>query len=1036
MTDRVGKSGSASSRSTAVNPSATRAARQIDDRICCELTSWLARLAIVLLLIAVSGGLLFVLVGYAELECAGTRQDLVGIQLAGTHDRASLLLSDCSAGEVRAAMIRDVPLIGTYVGALWFGARYFGRRGYRIKRLRSEKTTKAVAGISVAAGLFDLIENGLTALFASSGWHWLAVAVAALAWAKFLLIFLAAVYLLGAMIGYVVTPKWVIETRDGWGSKVSTGADPITPTNADGSSRGLGIAMSGGGIRAASFGLGVLQGLERTGSGETGLAWKGAKRVTAVSGGAYMASAWAISRMGRGPSGDPPRGSANAWGDPPQGEPELRHLRSKLGYLLQREGGFPGTVAVLTAGVLVNSAVLLGLLFLISRPIGWLVSSCSIAPSLKVPYGEGGVSREVTCALLGVESVTREVSFGWHLTGPPLIWLAVGLVSIAIWVLSGRLISLSSSRNCVSRWLGGRALAIHGSFGVMVAPLALGVVLFALLVAVPYAMLNAPEWYMGLASTVGSTDGDSVGKANSVIQVLVGLGVIGAIWGLLRKQLAKWANKLGGVLLGVFAVGLGGRWASDAAIAIHDPKALGALSFLKSELRLWLAILCAWLIACIISNPEWWSMAPFYRSRLRSAFATYRAGNEASSYRGSDLDPRNSEPSVDEYQAGSESPCLVVAASMAISEKSVRTHYGIPSGSFTFEVGNPGNNSVAFSVATSTPANFESYLCDSQRFEQLMYRRGSPRLTTILAAALSGAAFAPTMGRQSSGTTGAAFAFANLRLGMWLPNPRFVEELGPPEPSNDYKRPEKPIRWLPYPRIRISYLLKEIFGIYDPEDLYVYVTDGGHWENTAIVEALRPHDASEVIAIDASGSGSLVSLAEAISLAPLEHGAEIEIGLDVARADDRGIAERCWTVGLVSYPAAPPGGGQAECALLWYVRATLTPDSPARLLAIRERDRDFPNHSTLDQFFDEEQFESYRLLGHFAAERIAEARAELSELMVRAPDLESFSAAVANGSDASPGRVAGAELISLIGLRPDPDAVYGILRGVVTAGAS
>jgi hypothetical protein len=31
----------------------------------------------------------------------------------------------------------------------------------------------------------------------------------------------------------------------------------------------------------------------------------------------------------------------------------------------------------------------------------------------------------------------------------------------------------------------------------------------------------------------------------------------------------------------------------------------------------------------------------------------------------------------------------------------------------------------------------------------------------------------------------------------------------------------------------VSYLLKEMFGIYDPSDLYLCVTDGGHWRTPA-----------------------------------------------------------------------------------------------------------------------------------------------------------------------------------------------------------
>ena len=43
-----------------------------------------------------------------------------------------------------------------------------------------------------------------------------------------------------------------------------------------------------------------------------------------------------------------------------------------------------------------------------------------------------------------------------------------------------------------------------------------------------------------------------------------------------------------------------------------------------------------------------------------------------------------------------------------------------------------------------------------------------------------------------------------------------------------------------FPKARLSYLVQEFFGIHDPSDPYVYVSDGGHWENTGLVELLRP----------------------------------------------------------------------------------------------------------------------------------------------------------------------------------------------------
>ena len=42
------------------------------------------------------------------------------------------------------------------------------------------------------------------------------------------------------------------------------------------------------------------------------------------------------------------------------------------------------------------------------------------------------------------------------------------------------------------------------------------------------------------------------------------------------------------------------------------------------NLRLWLIVLAAWLLLYTFMSSEWWSLAAFYRGKLRAAFATFR----------------------------------------------------------------------------------------------------------------------------------------------------------------------------------------------------------------------------------------------------------------------------------------------------------------------------------------------------------------------------------------------------------------------------
>ena len=61
----------------------------------------------------------------------------------------------------------------------------------------------------------------------------------------------------------------------------------------------------------------------------------------------------------------------------------------------------------------------------------------------------------------------------------------------------------------------------------------------------------------------------------------------------------------------------------------------------------------------------------------------------------------------------------------------------------------------------------------------------------------------------------------------------------------------------------------------------------------------------------------------------------------------------------------PAAGG-----LLFYIKPSLTGYESADLLQYKSQHQDFPQVSTLDQWFDESQFESYRKLGQHIAQGV------------------------------------------------------------------
>ncbi len=165
-------------------------------------------------------------------------------------------------------------------------------------------------------------------------------------------------------------------------------------------------------------------------------------------------------------------------------------------------------------------------------------------------------------------------------------------------------------------------------------------------------------------------------------------------------------------------------------------------------------------------------------------------------------------------------------------------------------------------------------------------RRGRD-LTLLAAIAMSGAAISPSMGKMTKRPLTFLMALANVRLGVWVPNPRWVGELG--------RRQELRLR---YVRPRPFYLLCELLGLNRISSKYLYVTDGGHYENLGLVELLR-RGCTEIYCLDASGlsadGAEFESLGEAITLARSELGVEIEFAGEEGEKTTGSPRRRTWS---------------------------------------------------------------------------------------------------------------------------------------------
>jgi hypothetical protein len=1019
-----------------------------------EVWTWVGRLAVV---VAGLGGTALVLWFFSDragITCATRTHpatSVLDLEVAGSEARSAAVLRGCTQSEVRGALWWDFPFIALYATALAIVAARVAPTGYRVKSFRGRSQLVRVA--AVAAGAFDVVENlALLVGLRTSPLRieeWPARVAVVVAWSKFALVALAVAYAAGALMGWVVHPGWVKRALRDLDARRKTagaevGAEVVDPPHRPDRARWAhGITLSGGGVRSASFGLGGLQGLEHQKAG-TALRWQGASVVTSISGGSYMAGGWSLARTPRADRSTAPAPCPDAWRRPDasarhkNGMPVLesleeQHLRDHLGYLLEsdprggrspsertsreepdtapRGGRSPsertsrsehdtvGVVATLVVGLAVNVATLLLILWVVARPVGWLVGSCAVEPSLQVPRGSVGIG---VCAV-SPGFLTRTFSAGPQQALAPTVWLVLAGALLASSVLAGR-VRRTGPLTPVVRKL--RPLA--GAAG------ALGAVLGIVLVVIPWALIEIPNAFSRIGTeTPAPSEPSTFGR---VLVLLSSLGVVTSVVALLTDRLKRLAPKLGGVALLVVALLVGGQIASDAAVrGSRDPEPF-LWTGSGTDLSTYLIVAVTAFVAALLLCPEWWSMAPFYRGRLRRAYATFRDGSgsgAADAYSGGDAAEDHPEPSLHELApAPGTAPVTRICAAMTISDRSVRTHAGIPAGSVTFD---PGE------VAAYLPLGDDGYslriAAPPQKVEALMHRWDNPRLTTMAAVGVSGAAVSPAMGRFPIGTTKSLLAFANLRLGVWIPNPRYARLLGeagaPPGPGgpggpggpSGRSGAHRAGRWLSYPRVHLTYLLKELVGIHDPDDLYVYVSDGGTWENTGVVEMTRSGQVDEIVCLDASGVAvtSTTALAEAIGLAPLECAVRIDIDLDPvwAKPDSpgaAGYAERPVALGTITYlPRHDQQHG--PIGLLWYAKPTLCRDTPSEQRAFHERYPKFPATSTADQFFDTEQFENYRALGRDAARRIVLARAVLVDAVRHADTLEDLRASPARQQD-------------------------------------
>jgi hypothetical protein len=237
------------------------------------------------------------------------------------------------------------------------------------------------------------------------------------------------------------------------------------------------------------------------------------------------------------------------------------------------------------------------------------------------------------------------------------------------------------------------------------------------------------------------------------------------------------------------------------------------------------------------------------------------------------------------------------------------------------------------------------------------------------AVAVSGAAVSPNQGYHSSPAVAALLTVFNVRLGAWFGNPS----------NADVRSVRNP------PGATLS-LLKELLGEVKACGNYVYVSDGGHFENMGIYELIRRR-CRFIVAIDSWADPKLSreNLGRVVRQSRIDFGIPIEIEIDSTRVGANGFCNSHFVLGKIHYGEVHPGekaqfndpnyNYDANQGILIYLKVGLTGDESNDLLNYQAEQPLFPHHPISDQFFDEAQFEAYRQLGYHTVQQMLQGRA-------------------------------------------------------------
>jgi hypothetical protein len=249
---------------------------------------------------------------------------------------------------------------------------------------------------------------------------------------------------------------------------------------------------------------------------------------------------------------------------------------------------------------------------------------------------------------------------------------------------------------------------------------------------------------------------------------------------------------------------------------------------------------------------------------------------------------------------------------------------------------------------------------------------GTRGLTLATAMSISGAAFNPNMGYQSSPVLSLLMTFFNVRLGVWLPNPRR------PRPKIPWGAKDEKFFRKSGPTCALQPLVEEALGNTDDDYRWIELSDGGHFENLGLYEMVMRR-CRNIIVVDAGADPTcqFEDLGNAIRKIQIDFGIPIVFPANMGMSAGMKRKNSYCVAASIQYhcvDAVPAGLNNCEFdGRLIYIKAGLTGQEPADILQYAKTHPTFPHETTGNQFFTESQFESYRHLGSYVVDKIAAA---------------------------------------------------------------